>query len=43
MSKDLVADGLTDYKPQVYDVIRITNAKIYSRKYSDAKKALCTA
>jgi hypothetical protein len=34
---------LTDYKPRVHDIVRIANAEIYSRNYSDAMKASCTA
>ena len=34
---------LTDYRPRGRDVIRIANAEFYSRKYSDANKASCTA
>ena len=34
---------LTDYRPRGHDVIRIANAELYSRKYSDTNKESCTA
>ena len=34
---------LTDYRPRGHDVIRIANAELYSRKYSDTNKVSCTA
>ena len=35
--------ALTDYRPRGHDVIRIANAQLYSRKYSDTNKVSCTA
>ena len=34
---------LSDYMPRGHDVIRIANAEMYSRNYSDTDKASCTA
>ena len=34
---------LTDYRPRGHEVIRIANAELYSRKYSDTNEVSCTA